>query len=141
MKIGILNGPNLNLLGQREPQIYGSSNFEEFFGQLKEAYPELELDYFQSNEEGLLVNALHRMAEDCKGIVFNPAAFTHTSLALADAAKAVDIPIIEVHISNVYRRESFRHKSYISPAAHGVISGLGLNGYRLALEAIRDLNP
>lgn len=139
MKIGILNGPNLNLLGQREPQVYGGATFEDFLAQLKAQYPDISIDYFQSNEEGALVNALHKMAIDCKGIIFNPAAFTHTSLALADATKAVNVPLIEVHISNVYRRESFRHKSYISPAALGVISGLGLNGYRLALEAIRDL--
>lgn len=139
MKIGILNGPNLNLLGQREPGLYGAQSFEDFLVQLRKDFSDIEIDYFQSNEEGELVSALHRMADSCKGIILNPAAFTHTSLALADAAKGVEIPIIEVHISNVYRRESFRHKSYISPAALGVISGLGLKGYQLALEALIEL--
>lgn len=136
MKIGIINGPNLNLLGKREPEIYGGERFENFLDQLQVKFESIELDYFQSNEEGALVNALHRMAEDCQAIILNPAAFTHTSLALADAAKAIDIPLVEVHISNVYKREGFRHKSYISPAALGLISGFGLDGYRLALEAL-----
>ncbi|MCR9153589.1 MAG: type II 3-dehydroquinate dehydratase [Croceimicrobium sp.] len=136
MKVGILNGPNLNLLGKREPEIYGEKGFTAFLDQLRLSFPEVELSYFQSNEEGKLVDALHLMAQDCQGIIFNPAAFTHTSIALADAAKAVDCPIIEVHISNVYQRESFRHKSYISAAAMGTITGLGLQGYALALRAL-----
>ena len=136
MKIGILNGPNLNLLGSREPEVYGHKGFEDYLQSLEQRFPEHEFRYFQSNEEGALVNALHNFAQDCEGIIFNPAAFTHTSLALADAAKAVDIPIIEVHISNVYQREGFRHKSYISPAAKGVITGLGLQCYELAVRAL-----
>lgn len=138
MKIGILNGPNLNLLGQREPEIYGAEGFEAYLKSLKDRFPQYEFRYFQSNDEGALVEELQQMAKDCVGIVFNPAAFTHTSLALADAAKGVDCPIIEVHISNVYQREGFRHKSYISPAAKGVITGLGLKGYELAIQALVD---
>lgn len=136
MKVGILNGPNLNLLGQREPEIYGQQGFEAYLQALRERYPQHELPYFQSNEEGALINALHEFAAQCEGIILNPAAFTHTSLALADAAKSVSCPIIEVHISNVYQREGFRHKSYVSPAAKGVITGLGLKGYELALLAL-----
>lgn len=136
MKVGILNGPNLNLLGQREPEIYGQQGFETYLSVLRERYPNLEILYFQSNEEGALINALHDFAAQCEGIIINPAAFTHTSLALADAAKGVSCPIIEVHISNVYQREGFRHKSYVSPAAKGVITGLGLKGYELALQAL-----
>ncbi len=136
MKIGIINGPNLNLLGRREPEIYGEVGFENFLAQLKSSFPEHQIQYFQSNEEGALVNALQEMSLDCDALILNPAAFTHTSLALADAAKAVDKPLVEVHISNIYQRERFRHKSYISPAATGLISGFGLDGYRLAIEAV-----
>lgn len=138
MKIGILNGPNLNLLGQREPGIYGDQGFEAYFKKLQLQFPEHELLYYQSNEEGSLVNALQKFGNSCEGIVFNPAAFTHTSIALADAAKALSCPIIEVHISNVYQREGFRHKSYISSAAKGTITGLGLKGYELALSALLE---
>jgi len=138
MKIGILNGPNLNLLGQREPEIYGKDGFETYLERLMEQFPDHHLSYYQSNEEGDLVNALHEMGESCDGIVFNPAAFTHTSLALGDAAKALEVPVVEVHISNVYQREGFRHKSYISPAAKGVITGLGLRGYELAIRYLLD---
>lgn len=138
MKIGILNGPNLNLLGQREPGIYGDQGFEAFFKSLQEQFPEHELLYHQSNEEGSLVTALQDFDAACQGIVFNPAAFTHTSIALADAAKAIACPLIEVHISNVYQREGFRHKSYISAAAKGTITGLGLKGYELAVRALLD---
>ncbi len=136
MKVGILNGPNLNLLGQREPEIYGAEGFDNTLQNLRSDFPEIDIDYFQSNEEGALIDALHRMAAESQGIIINPAAFTHTSLALADAAKSVSCPIIEVHISNVYSREGFRHKSYISPAVKGVITGLGLKGYELALRAL-----
>lgn len=136
MKVGILNGPNLNLLGKREPEIYGHQGFESYLEKLQADFPEHEILYRQSNVEGELVNAIHDLAEECEGIIFNPAAFTHTSIALADAAKSIDCPIIEVHLSNVYQRESFRHKSYLSPAAKGVITGLGLKGYELALRAL-----
>lgn len=136
MKIGIINGPNLNLLGQREPDVYGKERFENFMDQLSLNFETHQFQYFQSNEEGALVNALHEMAETCQGIVLNPAAFTHTSLALGDAVKGIDIPLIEVHISNVYGRESFRHKSYVSPGALAVISGFGLDSYRLAIEGL-----
>lgn len=136
MKIGILNGPNLNLLGQREPEIYGEEGFNAYFQKLENQFAKHELVYHQSNEEGSLVNSLHELARSCDGIIFNPAAFTHTSIALADAAKAIDCPLIEVHISNVHQREGFRHKSYISAAAKGIITGLGLKGYELAIRAL-----
>lgn len=136
MKIGILNGPNLNLLGQREPEIYGDQAFESIISRLEAAYPAVQFEVFQSNQEGELIDRLHRMADECDGLILNPAAFTHTSLALADAVKAVTVPVVEVHLSNVYRREGFRHKSYVSPAALGTISGFGLDGYRLATEAL-----
>lgn len=134
MRIGIINGPNLNLLGQREPEIYGQKGFEAFLADLRADFPNVELLYFQSNAEAELVNTLHQFGASCQGIIFNPAAYTHTSIALADAVKAISIPVIEVHISNVFQRESYRHHSYISPAAQGVISGLGLEAYRLAIR-------
>lgn len=136
MKVGIINGPNLNLLGSREPDIYGRLGFESQLQQLREKYADHEILYFQSNDEAQLIEALHRMGQDCGGIVFNPAAYTHTSLALGDAVKALNCPLIEVHISNVYQRENFRHKSYISSAAKGIITGLGLKGYDLAIQAL-----
>jgi 3-dehydroquinate dehydratase-2 len=141
MKLGIINGPNLNLLGKREPQIYGEEGFASYLQYLRNRYPKVEFRYFQSNDEGTLVDALHDMDDWAEGIVLNPAAFTHTSLALGDAVKAISVPIVEVHISNVYQREGFRHKSYISPAAKGVITGLGLNGYDLAIQAFLQEQP
>jgi 3-dehydroquinate dehydratase II len=133
-KIWIINGPNLNLLGTREPDIYGARSFESYFEALQGAFPQAELHYFQSNHEGALIDCLHRVGFEADGIVLNAGAYTHTSVALADAVAAVAAPVVEVHISNVYRRENFRHHSYISAKAVGTIVGLGLTGYRLAVE-------
>lgn len=133
MKILILNGPNLNLLGTREPEIYGAQSFESYFEILKANLPNVEFEYFQSNHEGLLLDKLHEAGFLMDGIVFNAGAFTHTSVALADAIAAIPAPVIEVHISNVHRREPFRHHSYLSANCVGTIGGLGLEGYRLAV--------
>ena len=135
MKIQIINGPNLNMLGKREPGIYGNSTFESYLQLLKNAYPDIELDYYQSNVEGLLIDKMQEVGYDIDGIVLNAGAYTHTSVALLDAIKAVETPVVEVHISNVHQREAFRHKSMISAGCKGVICGFGLNSYRLALEA------
>lgn len=136
MRILILNGPNLNLLGKREPGIYGSDCFEDYFRKLKDEYAGVELEYFQSNHEGALIDKLHEVGFAFDGVVFNAGAYTHTSVALLDAIKAIKTPVVEVHISNVHQREDFRHKSMISSACKGVICGFGLNSYRLALEAL-----
>ena len=133
MKIAILNGPNLNLLGKREPDVYGHQSFEEYLQQLRTAYPDIELRYFQSNVEGELINEIQRQGFDVDGIIFNPGGYTHTSVAIRDAVSAVPAPVIEVHISNVHAREDFRQVSYISGVAKGTIAGLGLKGYELAL--------
>lgn len=133
MKIVIVNGPNLNLLGKREPEVYGDTTFEMYFTELKGKYPEVELEYFQSNIEGEIINKIQEAGFDADGIILNAAAFTHTSVGIGDAVKAVSSPVAEVHISNVYRRESFRHESYVSANACGVIVGFGLMGYELAL--------
>lgn len=134
-KIKIINGPNLNLLGKREPVLYGSEDFSEVFTRLKLAFPETELTYFQSNSEEEIIIALQESAvEGVSGIVFNPAAFSHSSIAIADAVAGIDIPVAEVHISNIYGREAFRHHSYISKFAKGVISGFGVEGYHLAVD-------
>ncbi len=136
MKVQIINGPNLNLLGKREPEIYGNDAFEGFLGKLRELYPDVELLYFQSNVEGELINKIHEVGFGAvDGIVLNAGAYTHTSVALLDALKAVETPAIEVHISNVHKREDFRHKSLISAGCKGVICGFGLDSYRLAIEA------
>jgi 3-dehydroquinate dehydratase-2 len=135
MKIQIINGPNLNLLGRREPGIYGSSTFDSYFKELKEKYPDLSLEYFQSNVEGEIINKIHEVGFSFDGIVLNAGAYTHTSIALYDAIKSVETPVIEVHISNVHAREEFRHTSMISAACKGVIAGFGLDSYRLALES------
>lgn len=135
MKIQIINGPNLNLLGRREPEIYGSSTFNSYFKELKEKYPDLSLEYFQSNVEGEIINKIHEVGFSFDGIVLNAGAYTHTSIALYDAIKSVETPVIEVHISNVHAREEFRHTSMISAACKGVIAGFGLDSYRLALES------
>ncbi len=140
MKIAIINGPNLNLLGQRQPEIYGNEGFEGYFKSLQKAYSNVELEYFQSNLEGALVDAIHIFAKSCDGIVLNAAAYTHTSIAIADAVAAIKVPVIEVHISNVYAREVFRHHSYIAPYAAGIIAGLGLDGYKLAIEGLCKKN-
>lgn len=158
-KLLIINGPNLNLLGRREPGIYGADTFEDYLDRLRAAYPQLQLDYFQSNVEGEMVNAIHlagfgseanlnngdtslpthaaRLLASAPydGIILNAGAYTHTSVALHDAIRAVRTPVIEVHISNVHQREEFRHYSFISPAAAGIIIGFGLDGYRLAIDS------
>lgn len=134
MHILIINGPNLNLLGRREPEIYGSQTFDEFFDTLKAQFSAIQLEYFQSNHEGALIDRLHEAGFAVDGIVLNAGAFTHTSIALADAIAAIPAPVVEVHISNVYKRESFRHHSYLAPVCAGSIAGLGLDGYRLAVE-------
>lgn len=138
MNIHIINGPNLNLLGKREPEIYGSTTFEEYFRQLQEQFKEHSLQYFQSNHEGALLDQLHAIGFTSDGIIFNAGALTHTSIALADAVSAIKSPVIEVHISRVHAREAFRHHSYLSPVCHGTITGLGLSGYALALQHLID---
>jgi 3-dehydroquinate dehydratase-2 len=134
MKIAIINGPNLNLLGKREPDIYGSQSFEAFLNHLQTRYPHIQFQYFQSNIEGELVNELQRVGFDHDGIIINPAAYTHTSIAIGDAIAAIKTPVIEVHISNVHAREEFRKHSHVSGKAVGSIIGLGLKGYELAVE-------
>ncbi|PTX19368.1 3-dehydroquinate dehydratase [Pontibacter mucosus] len=141
MKVLILNGPNLNLLGVREKSVYGNRSFEDYFEELKEAFPVLELSYFQSNTEGVLIDKLHEVGFSYKGIVFNAGAYTHTSVAISDAIRAIDAPVVEVHISNVFAREAFRHKSMIAPYCKGSISGFGLDSYRLALQYFERLKP
>jgi 3-dehydroquinate dehydratase II len=135
MKIIIINGPNLNLLGKREPEIYGSQTFEDYLAILKSKYPNLELHYYQSNIEGELINKIQEMGFSFDGIVLNAGAYTHTSVAIGDAIKAIKTPVIEVHISNTFSREEFRHQSYISPAAKGVILGFGMQSYELAIQS------
>jgi len=135
MKIIIINGPNLNLLGKREPEIYGSETFEDFFRDLQLKFKNVELSYFQSNIEGDLINKLHEVGFDYDGIILNAAAFTHTSVAIGDAVKAINTPVIELHISNTHAREAFRHKSFIASSAKGVLFGFGLKGYELAIQS------
>ena len=137
MKIQIINGPNLNLLGKREPGVYGSMSFEEYLKQLRDQYPNFQLDYYQSNVEGELINKIHEAGFDYDGIILNAGAYTHTSIALQDAIRAVKTPVIEVHISNVHKREDFRHKSMISCACVGIICGFGMDSYRLAIESLK----
>ncbi|WP_340153004.1 type II 3-dehydroquinate dehydratase [uncultured Marivirga sp.] len=138
-KIIIINGPNLNLLGKREPEIYGASGFEEYFLQLQKHNPDLVLEYYQSNIEGKLVNRIQETDGKYDGIILNAAAYTHTSVAIHDAIGAISVPILEVHISNIYKREEFRHKSIISSKCIGMISGLGLKGYQLGLEYFKTM--
>ncbi|MDC1534227.1 type II 3-dehydroquinate dehydratase [Polaribacter sp.] len=135
MKLLILNGPNLNLLGKREPAIYGSETFEAYLKVLQAKYPDIELYYFQSNIEGELIDKLHEVGFSYTGIVLNAAAYTHTSVGIGDAVKGIETPVIEVHISNVHAREAFRHQSFIAPNAKGVIAGFGLKSYDLAIES------
>ena len=135
MKIIIINGPNLNLLGTREKDIYGTESFETYFIKLKELYQVLELDSFHSNVEGELINKLHDAGFKCDGIILNAGGYTHTSVAIADAVASIQTPVIEVHISNVYAREEYRHISLIAKNCKGIITGFGLDSYRLALEA------
>jgi len=134
MNLIIINGPNLNLLGKREPSVYGNQSFENYFSSLVIKYPSLSLSYFQSNHEGEIIDKLHAIGFDYNGIILNAGALTHTSIAIRDAIAAITTPVIEVHISNVHARESFRHHSTISPVAKGVIIGLGLTGYSLAID-------
>ena len=135
MRIQIINGPNINLLGKREPSIYGSESFESYLEKLQQLYPAVTFDYYQSNVEGEMINKIHEVGFSYDGIILNAGAYTHTSIALQDALRAVTTPAIEVHISNVHTREEFRHKSMISCACKGVICGFGLDSYRLAVEA------
>ena len=135
-KIQIINGPNLNLLGRREPDVYGDRGFDEYIGSLSSSFPNCDIQYFQSNSEGALIDKIHEVGFSVDGIVLNAGGYTHTSIALRDAIKAVDSPIVEVHISNVHAREEFRHKSMISAVCKGVIAGFGLDSYRLAVEAL-----
>lgn len=134
LKIAIINGPNLNLTGQREPAIYGSQNFDDLLLQLKDAYPNIEFSYFQSNVEGELINELQLKGFSFDGIIINAGAYTHTSIAIADAIKAIKTPVIEVHMSNVLSRETFRHQSLIGPNCIGCIMGFGMDSYVLAVE-------
>lgn len=138
MKIQIVNGPNLNMLGVREPGIYGSESFESYLSKLREQYPEVEIEYYQSNVEGELINKIQEVGFSFDGIVLNAGAYTHTSIALHDCIRAIKCPVVEVHISNVHQREEFRHHSFISAACKGVICGFGLNSYRLAIEGLLD---
>lgn len=140
LKIAIVNGPNLNLTGLREPQIYGRQTFEELITQLEQQFPDIRLVYFHSNIEGELIDFLHACRTDTDGIILNAGAYTHTSIALADALKAISVPCIELHLSNVLAREEYRKTSYIAAACIGSISGLGMHGYRLAIEYFVTLN-
>lgn len=135
MKIQIINGPNLNLLGIREPSVYGSEGFDTYIAQLREQYGILTIDYYQSNVEGELINKLHETGFSYDGIILNAGGFTHTSVALADAISAIKTPVVEVHISNIYAREAYRHVSLTGKNCKGVLTGFGLDGYRLALES------
>lgn len=136
MQILLLNGPNLNLLGKREPDIYGKEDFETFFDSLKNKYPQVNLHYFQSNIEGEIINKIQEVGFHYDGIILNAAAYTHTSVGIGDAIKAITTPVVEVHISNTFSRESFRHQSYIAPNAAGIIVGFGLKSYELALLSL-----
>lgn len=137
MTIQIINGPNLNLLGVREPDVYGSTSFDDFLPRLRACFPDIQIDYFQSNIEGELIDKLQAVGFQCDGIVLNAAAYTHTSIALADCIRAISAPVVEVHISNVHQREAFRHQSMIAAACRGVICGFGLDSYRLAIESFK----
>lgn len=135
MKVIIINGPNLNLLGKREPEVYGDETFENYLVKLKSKFPTISIEYFQSNVEGELINKLQESGFSYDGIILNAAAYTHTSIGIGDAVKAITTPVIEVHISNTFAREEFRHQSFISPSAKGVILGFGLKSYELALQS------
>ncbi|MDL2223934.1 type II 3-dehydroquinate dehydratase [Bacteroidales bacterium OttesenSCG-928-M06] len=140
MKIQIINGPNLNLLGVREPGVYGSSSFLSYLEELKTMFPDIIIEYYQSNVEGEIINKIHETGFSYDGIVLNAGAYTHTSVAIYDAIKAIKVPVVEVHISNVHTREEFRHHSLIAAACKGVIAGFGMDSYRLAVEALLKLN-
>jgi len=134
MQISIINGPNLNLLGTREPEVYGSRTFQQYFDELQRSYPAVDFSYFQSNIEGELIDELQRVGFSCDGIIINPGGYTHTSVAIGDAIASITSPVVEVHISNVHAREDFRKISHVSARAKGTIVGLGLKGYELALR-------
>jgi len=136
MNIIIINGPNLNLLGKREPEVYGGRSFEDYLAELQQKFPGIQLEYYQSNIEGEIITKIQEKGFDYDGIILNAGAYTHTSIGIADAVKAVTTPVIEVHISNTFSRETFRHQSYLSPVSAGVIVGFGLKGYELALQAL-----
>jgi 3-dehydroquinate dehydratase-2 len=138
MKIQIINGPNLNLLGKREPETYGHQSFEDYFVQLKSRFPSVELHYYQSNVEGELINKLHDVGFSFDGIILNAGAYTHTSVAIHDAIAAIKTPVVEVHISNVYAREEFRHKSLITSKCVGLITGFGMEGYAMGIQFIQN---
>jgi len=138
MKLMIINGPNLNLLGKREPEVYGGTTFETFFAQLQQKFPQVELAHFQSNIEGEIIGKIQEVGFSWDGIILNAAAYTHTSVGIGDAVKAIQAPVVEVHISNTHKREDFRHVSYISAGAKGVILGFGLQSYELAIQSFLD---
>lgn len=140
MKIQIINGPNLNLLGKREPEKYGYTDFEEWLTTLRENYPEITIDYYQSNLEGAIIDKIHETGFEYAGIILNPGGYTHTSVSIADAVSSVKVPVVEVHITNVQNRETFRHDSLVGRYCAGSIIGFGLDGYRLAVEAILEIN-
>ncbi|MBV5282762.1 MAG: type II 3-dehydroquinate dehydratase [Paludibacter sp.] len=135
-RIQIINGPNLNLLGKREPTVYGNQTFEAYLQELKNQFSDLQLDYYQSNIEGELIDKLHEVGFSYDGIVLNAGAYTHTSIAIADAIRSITVPVLEVHISNVFKREAYRHHSYLSDACKGCIVGFGMDSYRLGIDAI-----
>ena len=135
MKFIIINGPNLNLLGTREPEIYGNQGFEQYLSTLRNQFPSVQIDYYQSNVEGELINKLHEVGFSYTGIILNAGAYTHTSIAIGDAIKAINTPVIEVRLSNVFARESYRHESFLTPVCKGCISGFGLKSYELALRS------
>jgi len=139
MKINIINGPNLNLLGTREPEKYGQSSFDEYFKKLRNRFPDIVFDYFQSNIEGEIIDIIQRSDKSSDGIILNAGGYTHTSVAIHDAIGSVKVPVIEVHITNIYSREMFRHTSLISGSCKGTISGFGLDSYRLAAEALKEI--
>ncbi len=140
MKIDIINGPNLNLLGTREPEKYGNTTFSEYFDKLKFKYRDVDFSYFQSNIEGELIDRIHLSGRECDAIILNAGGYTHTSVAIHDAIAAIKAPVAEVHITNVYAREEFRHKSLISASCRGTVSGFGLDSYRLAVEALIEIS-
>ncbi|MBT8188488.1 MAG: type II 3-dehydroquinate dehydratase [Croceitalea sp.] len=135
MKLIIVNGPNLNLLGKREPEVYGNTTFEDYFTKLQFKYKQVQLEYFQSNIEGEIINKIQEVGYQYDGIILNAAAYTHTSIGIGDVVKAVEAPVVEVHISNTFKREDFRHQSFISAGAKGVILGFGLQSYDLAIQS------
>lgn len=139
-RIQIINGPNLNLLGKREPSVYGNQTFEAYFSELKAQFPDVTLEFFQSNTEGAIIDQLHEIGFSYDGIVLNAGAYTHTSIAIADAIRSIQTPVVEVHISNVFKRETYRHHSFLSEACNGCIVGFGLDSYRLAVDAIVHFN-